>query len=77
MNHIPPYLFLSREDGDDVGDIGKHDFESVVPHPWLSNAKRENERRDHQGIGAGGDEKDIFPAPIPSRLHRSLAWSLG
>ena len=38
MNHIPPYLFLSREDDDDVRDIGKHDFRSVVLHPMLSNA---------------------------------------
>ena len=28
--HIPPYLFLSREDEDDVRDIGKHDFRSVL-----------------------------------------------
>ena len=29
MKHIPPYLFLSREDDDDVG---KHDFPSVLLH---------------------------------------------
>ena len=40
MNHIPPYLFLSREDDDDVRDIGKHDFRSVLIHPMLSNANR-------------------------------------
>ena len=40
MNHIPPYLFLSREDDDDVRDIGKHDFRSVALHPMLSNANR-------------------------------------
>jgi len=33
MNDIPPSLFLSREDDDDVRDIGKHDFCSVLPHP--------------------------------------------
>ena len=38
VNHIPPYLFLSREDDDDVRDIGKHDFCSVLLHPMLSNA---------------------------------------
>ena len=38
MNHIPPYLFRSREDDDDVRDIGKHDFRSVELHPLLSNA---------------------------------------
>jgi len=38
--HIPPYLFLSRESGDDVGDVGKHDFRSVLLHPSLSNANR-------------------------------------
>ena len=38
--HIPPYLFLSRETDDDVKDIGKHDFPSVLPHPTLSNAIR-------------------------------------
>ena len=26
MNHIPPYLHLSRTDDDDVRDIGKHEF---------------------------------------------------
>ena len=36
--HIPPYYFLSREDDDDVRDIGKHDFHSVLPHPMLSDA---------------------------------------
>ena len=38
MNHIQPYLFLSREDDDDVRDIRKHD--SVLLHPILSNANR-------------------------------------
>ena len=39
--HIPPYLFLSREDDvDDVRDIGKHDFRSVLCHSLLSNANR-------------------------------------
>ena len=36
-NHIPPYSFRSREDDDDVRDMGKHDFRSVEPHPLLSN----------------------------------------
>ena len=40
MNHIPPYLFLSREDEDDVRDIGKHDFRLVLLYPMLSNANR-------------------------------------
>ena len=34
--HVPPYLFLSREDDDDVKDIGKHDFRSALFHPLLS-----------------------------------------
>ena len=38
MNHIPPYLFRSREDDDDVRDMGKHDFRSVLLLPMLSNA---------------------------------------
>ena len=38
MNHIPPYLFRSREDDDDVRGIGKHDFRSVELHPLLSHA---------------------------------------
>ena len=38
MNDIPPSLFLSREDDDDVRDIGKHDFCSVLPHSMVSNA---------------------------------------
>ena len=39
MNHIPPpYLVLSREDHDDVRDLGKHDFRSVLLQPMLSSA---------------------------------------
>ena len=38
--HIPPYLFLSREDDDDLRDIKKHDLCSVQLHPMLSNANR-------------------------------------
>ena len=38
LSHISPYVFLSREDDDDVRDFGKHDFRSVVPHAMLSNA---------------------------------------
>ena len=38
MSHIPPYLYLSREDGHDVIDIGKHDFRSVLLHSMLPNA---------------------------------------
>ena len=38
LQHVPPYLFLSREDDDDVRDIAKHDFRSVLLHPMLSNA---------------------------------------
>ena len=40
MNHVPPYLFLSREDDDDVRDIGKYDLRSVLLHPMLSNANQ-------------------------------------
>ena len=41
MNHIPPYLFLSREDDDDVvRNIGKYDLHSVLLHPMLSNANQ-------------------------------------
>ena len=36
MSHILPYVFLSREDDDDVRDIGKHDFRSVLLDPMLS-----------------------------------------
>ena len=38
--HIPPYLFLSQEDDDDVTDIGKHDFRWVLLHHMLSNANQ-------------------------------------
>ena len=38
MNHVPPDLFLSREDDDDLSDIKKHYFRSVLLHPMLSNA---------------------------------------
>ena len=38
MNHIPSYLFRSREDDDDVRETGKHDFRSVLLHPMLSTA---------------------------------------
>ena len=41
MNHIPPCLFLSRGDEDDIRDIGKHDFRAVLLYPMLSNANRE------------------------------------
>ena len=37
-SHIPPYVFMSPEDEDDVRKIGKHDFLSVPVHPLLSNA---------------------------------------
>ena len=36
MSHILPYVFLSREDDDDVRDIGKHYFRSVLLHLMLS-----------------------------------------
>ena len=37
--HIPPYLFLPREDDDDdVRDIGKPDFRSFQLHSLLSKA---------------------------------------
>ena len=38
VSHIPPYVFLSREDDDDVRDFGKHDFRSVLLRAMLSNA---------------------------------------
>ena len=38
INHVWPHLFLSREDDDDVRDIGKQDFSSVLLHLLLSNA---------------------------------------
>lgn len=38
MNHIPSYLFLSRQDDDNVGDIGEHDFRSAVLDPIFSIA---------------------------------------
>ena len=37
MNHVPPYLFLSRENDDGDRDIGKHDFRSVLLHSMLLN----------------------------------------
>ena len=42
MNHISPYLFLSREDADDndVRDIRKRDFRSVLLQPMSYNAGR-------------------------------------
>ena len=38
MSHIRPYLFSSPEAEDDVRDIGKNDFPSVLLQPMLSNA---------------------------------------
>ena len=38
MNHIPPYLFRSREEANDVRHIGTHDLSSILLHPMLSNA---------------------------------------
>ena len=35
--HIPPCLFMSREDDDDVRGIGAHDFRSILLYPILSN----------------------------------------
>ena len=40
MNHIPPYLFLSREDDNDVREIEKHDLRLVLLHSMLSNTNR-------------------------------------
>ena len=52
LNHIPPYLFLSREDDSDVRDVGKHDFRSVVLLPMLSNANPSGNRtRDKKVMG--------------------------
>ena len=42
MNHIPPHLFLSREDKDDVRNIGKQDFRSVLLHSMLSVSLNKN-----------------------------------
>ena len=36
--YIPPHLFLSQEDDNDVRDNGNRDFRSVPTHPMLSNA---------------------------------------
>ena len=38
MNHIPSYLFQSRADDDDIRELGKRDFCSLLVHPMLSNA---------------------------------------
>lgn len=35
--YILPYLFLSRKEDDDIREIGKHDFRSVLLQPKLSN----------------------------------------
>ena len=40
MNHIPPYLFLSPEDNDDVRDIGRHDFRSILLYHMFTSANR-------------------------------------
>ena len=50
MNHISQYLFLSREDDDDVRDIGKRDFRSVLLHPMLSNANLAELKRSTCGL---------------------------
>ena len=36
FSFVSPYLFLSRADDDDVRDIGKHDFRSILLHSMLS-----------------------------------------
>ena len=62
MNHVPPYLFLSREDDDDVRDIGKHDFRSVLLHPMRSNRKKVlsgRERSSNKIIVLGGRDLTI------------------
>ena len=47
--HILPRLFLSRGDDDDVRDIGKHDFRSVLLHAVLSNTTRRTEAATRAG----------------------------
>ena len=39
--HIKELSLVSREDDDDVRDIGKHDFHSVLLHSMLSNDNTE------------------------------------
>ena len=33
LSYLPLYFFLSQMDDDDVRDIGKHDFPSILHHP--------------------------------------------
>ena len=43
LSAILPYLFLSREDDDDVRYNRKHDFRSVPLHPKLPNPNPKEE----------------------------------
>ena len=52
MYHVLPYLLLSREVDDDVRDIGKHDFCSILPHPILSNTNLTPNRQVTEGTSA-------------------------
>ena len=77
-NHVPPYLFVSREDDDDVRDIEKHDFRSILFHLLLSNANLKKNSVSstsppfwkQSGVGATsrlleGAAKGIFFFPYP------------
>ena len=81
MNHIPPYLFLSREDDDDVRDIGKHDFRLVLLYPTLSNANR-TEQHNYLALTSFAvanwvkQNDNLYGSPVQGKLKRHFQNSL-
>ena len=69
MNHIPPYSFLSREDDDDVRNIGKHDFCSVLRHPMCPNANRNSVFDSYSVDGKKRCENASVDAEQPMRFR--------
>ena len=59
--HIPPYLFLWREDDDDVRDFGKHDFRSVL-HVALCYLMLNYSQLSTWRLGENG--LHIYPLPL-------------
>ena len=55
--HILPRLFLSRQDDDDVRDIGKHDFRSVLLHAMLSHTNRRKQAATRAGKHDTGNQR--------------------
>ena len=77
MNHIPPYLFLSREDDTDVGYIGKHDFRLVLLQPMLSNPTNRSSlhmRLRNWPRGSCSASKEVTTNAVLKRKRNNLTF---